>query len=164
MSRHLFIINDQGLYEIKRPIRPDDIIQLASNILYERLSHRESLGSRDDIGCFLQLKLGNEELENFGVLFLDAKHRLITFQKLFSGTINSAVVYPRVLIKSALTFNAAAVILAHNHPSDDCEPSESDKRVTRQVKEALELIDIDVLDHFIVSRTGWISLGERGLL
>lgn len=164
MQRHSFVKNDRGLYEINGAIQPDDIIKLAADILYEGLSQREVLSSPNDVARFLQLRLAHEEHENFAVLFLDAKNRVITYQKVFSGTIDSAAVYPRVVAKLALTFNAAAVIVAHNHPSNDCEPSEADKRLTRQLKESLALVDIRVLDHFIVSRAGWMSFAERSLL
>ena len=164
MQRHPFVKNDHGLYEINGSIKPDDILTLAADILYEGFSQRDALTNPTDVARFLQLQLAREEHENFAVLFLDGKHRVITYEKIFSGTIDSAVVYPRVVAKLALTFNAAAIVVAHNHPSNDCEPSEADKRLTRQLKESLALIDIRVLDHFIVSRSGWMSFADRGLL
>jgi DNA repair protein RadC len=164
MQQRSFVKNDHGLYEINGAIKPDDILKLAADILYEGLSHNESMTKPADIARFLQLKLQHEEHENFAVLFLNAKHRIITYQKVFSGTIDSATIYPRVVAKLALTFNAAAVVVAHNHPSNDCEPSEADKRLTRQLQDSLGLVDVRVLDHFIVSRSGWVSFAERGLL
>lgn len=164
MSKQHFIKNNQGLYEISGALKPDDIVQMAADILSERLSQQDALSSPADVARFLQLKIGREEDENFSVLFLDSRHRVITYQRLFRGTIDSATVYPRVVVKCALTFNAAAVVLAHNHPSSDCEPSEADKRLTRRLQDALALVDVRVLDHFIVSRAGWVSFAERGLL
>ncbi len=164
MRSHSFVKNDCGLYEINGSVKPDAIIKLAADILYEQLSQRETLDSPTDAAQFLQLKLANEVHENFAALFLDSKHRVITYQTIFTGTIDTAAVYPRVVAKLALTYNAAAVILSHNHPSNDCEPSKDDKQITRHLKDALALVDIRVLDHFIVSRSGWVSLVQRGCL
>lgn len=119
MTHKSFVKNGQGLYEINGSVQPDDIAKLATEILSEKLSQQDVLTAPTDVARFLQLKLGAEEFENFSVIFLDTRHRVITYQKLFTGTIDSAAVYPRVIIKSALTFNAAAVILAHNHPSNE---------------------------------------------
>src|SRR5690606_42023763 len=130
MSSPAFIKNTQGLYEISGSVQPEEIVKLATEILYERLAREDVLSTPTDVARFLQMKLGGEEFENFAVIFLDSKHRIINYQKLFTGTIDSAAVYPRVIVKNALTLNAAAVILAHHHPTQDCEPSEADKRVT----------------------------------
>lgn len=164
MSSHAFVKNRRGLYEVTGAVQPEEIICLATEILCERMSQQDVLTNPTDVARFLQLKLGAEEFENFSVILLDSKHRIITYQKLFTGTLDAAAIYPRVIAKSALTFSAAAVILAHNHPSNDCEPSEADQHITRQVKKALALVDIRVLDHFIVSHAGWVSFTERSLL
>lgn len=164
MSSHAFVKNRRGLYEVKGAVPPEEIVRLATEILCERMSQQDVLESAADVGRFLQLKLGAEEFENFSVIFLDSRHRIITYQKLFTGTLTETPVFPRVILKSALTLNAAAVILAHNHPSNDCEPSEADKYLTLRVKDALALVDIHVLDHFVVSRAGWVSFAERSLL
>lgn len=164
MSNHAFVKNRRGLYEVKGAVPPEEIVRLATEILCDRMSQRDVLTAPADVGRFLQLKLGAEEVENFSVIFLDSRHRIITYQKLFTGTIDQTVVFPRVVLKSALTLNAAAVILAHNHPSNDCEPSEADRCLTRYVRDALAMVDVRVLDHFVVSRAGWVSLAERGLL
>jgi DNA repair protein RadC len=95
---------------------------------------------------------------------LDARHRLIEYVELFRGTIDGASVHPREVVKQALARNAAAVILAHNHPSGVCEPSQADELVTRRLREALQLVDIRVLDHMIVADNGCLSFAERGLL
>jgi len=98
----------------------------------------------------LSLKLSGQEREVFAVLFLTTKHRLIGYEELFYGTIDGASVYPREVVKRALTLNAAAVIIAHNHPSGDATPSQADKKITIRLKDALALVDIRLLDHFVV--------------
>ena len=106
--------------------------------------------------------LRHEPHEVFGCLFLDTRHRVLTFEVLFQGSIDSTTVYPRQVIKRALAHNAAAVILCHNHPSGICEPSPADRVVTRRLQEALELIDVRVLDHFIVGEGDPLSMAEYG--
>jgi DNA repair protein RadC len=112
---------------------------------------------------FLQIHLGAYEHEIFGVLHLDSRHRLIAVENLFRGTINNASVHPREVVKAALTHNAAAVVLFHNHPSGLSEPSAADELITRRLKEALALIDVRVLDHLIVAESIY-SMAEHGLL
>lgn len=112
---------------------------------------------------FLKSALACEERENFGVMFLDNKHQLITFENMFTGTIDGASVYPREVVKRALTVNANAVIFSHNHPSGDTEPSQADIRITQRLKDALLMVDIRVLDHIIVG-TDCLSLAETGRL
>jgi DNA repair protein RadC len=100
----------------------------------------------------------------FCCLFLDCRHRLIEYQEMFVGTIDSCSVYPREVVKAALKVNAAAVILAHNHPSGVAEPSEADQRITARLKSALALLDIRILDHFVIGDNTAVSFAERGLL
>lgn len=109
----------------------------------------------------METVLGNYDREVFALLLLDNQHRLIEFNELFYGTIDSASVYPREVVKLALERNAAAVIFAHNHPSGDATPSQADKRITSRLKDALALIDVRVLDHFVVGET-CVSFAERG--
>ena len=108
------------------------------------------------------LKLSGLEHEVFGCLFLDAKHRVLAFEVLFHGTIDGASVYPRQVVKRALAQNAAAVILTHNHPSGVAEPSQADRQLTQRLKDALALIDVRVLDHFIVGDGEPLSMAEYG--
>lgn len=122
------------------------------------------IGSPGDTREFLMAELQLEEREVFACVFLDNRHRVIEFNRLFFGTIDAASVYPREVIKAALKVNAAAVILAHNHPSGVAEPSQSDQLITRRIREALELVDIRLLDHFIVGGTTCVSLASRGML
>lgn len=113
---------------------------------------------------YLRLKLSEKEHEVFFVIFLDNQHRLIKSEEMFQGTIDGASVYPREVAKVALECNAAAVILAHNHPSGVSEPSQADMRITEKLKSALLLLDIRILDHMIVGDTDVLSFAEKGLL
>lgn len=113
---------------------------------------------------YLMLRLGKAEREIFCVIFLDNQNRLIASEDLFMGTIDGAAVYPREVVKAALKYNAAAVLLAHNHPSGMLEASTADQRITQRLVSALELVDVRVLDHFIVSGTESLSFAERGLI
>ena len=112
----------------------------------------------------LQLLLQGYEHELFSMLFLDSQHRVIRFEELFRGTIDAASVYPREVLKAALAYNAAAVILVHNHPSGDPEPSDADRRITKQLKEVLCLIDIRGIDNVVVGSDGCMSFAERGYI
>ena len=162
-SRHgTFVRNEQGLYHVQGTIRAEDIIGTAAELIYEDLASREALTKPTDAAQFFQLRLANESNECFTALFMDNRHRVLSFETLFTGTIDGAAVYPRVVMQRALAINAAAVIFAHNHPSGDCEPSEADRAITRRLQEALGLMDVRVLDHLVVSRAGWVSLAERG--
>lgn len=164
MHNHPFIQNDSGLYELNAPASPDEIVSAATGILYTELIQSEALTRSGDAGRFLQLELAREKNEHFSVLFLNSKHQVLAFERLFHGTIDNAAVHPRVVVQRTLEHNAAAVILAHNHPSDCCEPSEADRRITRRLVDALALVDVRVLDHLVVSRAEWVSLAERGWL
>ncbi|GEA09094.1 UPF0758 protein [Alteromonas sp. KUL42] len=126
---------------------------------------RESVFNNvEDTKRFLQAKLRDCEQEKFALLMLDSQHQLIAFRTMFSGTINSAAVYPRELIKQVMIDNAAAVILVHNHPSGVAEPSHADIRLTSEIKIAMTAIDVPVLDHFVVGDKETISFAQRGLL
>lgn len=164
MSKRGFIKNDQGMYRVHGLVKPEEVLLAASNILFDELVDKETLSSPTDSAKFLQLRLAGERNEAFGALFLDNKHRVIEYDELFRGTIDGAAVYPRVVVQKCLEVNAAAVILAHNHPSGHVEPSEADKAITRRLQDALALIDVRVLDHIVVGTEGWVSLAERGLL
>lgn len=123
-----------------------------------------SFTSGQAVRDWLRLHLAILEREEFSVLFLDNQHRLIAHETLFTGTLNSTEVHPRELIKAALKHNAAAVIIAHNHPSGHAEPSVSDSNITRRLKNALELVDIRLLDHMVVGGMDIVSYAERGWL
>jgi len=144
----------------------DTIIESALKILESRISYSSDspiLTSPQASKDYVKLQLATYEHEVFACLFMDNKHRVITFEKLFRGTIDSASVYPREVVKACLSHNAAAVIFAHNHPSGIAEPSQSDIQITRRLTEALQLIDVRVLDHLVVGEEV-VSFAERGLI
>ncbi|WP_025806319.1 RadC family protein [Pseudomonas chlororaphis] len=141
------------------------VIEQAILLLESRLFQRgEVLKTQKAVEQFLQLKLAASQREVFALLFLDSKHRVIAFEELFHGSINSTSIHPRVVMQRALHHNAAAAILAHNHPSGVTEPSQADRSITSRLKELLELIDVQVLDHFIVGQGNPFSFAEAGLL
>jgi len=115
-------------------------------------------------GQFCQLKIGMEEREHFAVLFLDSQNRLIEFETMFKGDLNVASVYPRQVAKRALLLNSCNLIITHNHPSNDLTPSNSDKAITNKLSQCLNLFDIQILDHIIVSRKGFYSFAQSGLI
>ncbi len=159
-----FIRTKAGLYRVRGQVSEEEILQAGAAILLEGLSHGEAFTRNQDAEQFLQLALAHELNEHFAVLFLDSQNRLLRFERLFSGSINQTEVHPRVIAQRALQLNAGAVILAHNHPSGHPEPSKADQMVTQQIRQALNLFDIQLLDHIIVTRNRCTSLAERGLL
>jgi len=161
-----FQLNEKtGLYKSKRAMSSEDIIQQALVILNELLRQPEhALTSPSDTRDFLSLKLAKLEHEVFACIFLDNRHRVIAYEQLFRGTIDGASIHPREVVKTALKHNAAAVIFAHNHPSGVAEPSQSDLAITRRLNDALALVDIRVLDHFIVGSKEVLSFAERGVI
>jgi len=158
------------------PLAPPDSISKARRAAEERLICRALaiLGSRLRDGSpltspgavrdYLRLLLASREHEVFVVIFLDAQHKVLKCEELFRGSLTQTAVHPREVVKAALFANAAAVIFAHNHPSGVAQPSQSDELLTRNLKEALALVEVKVLDHFVVAGTQAISFAERGLL
>jgi len=140
------------------------VLELARRALGEQLHTGAALTAPGTVRDYLRLLLGTRPHEAFVCLFLDAQHRVIRAEELFRGTLTQTSVYPREVVKAALAANAAAVIFAHNHPSGVAEPSQADELLTRQLTEALSLVDVHVLDHFIVAGTQALSFAERGLL
>lgn len=136
----------------------------ARRALSEEMKARDSLTSPAAVRGYLRLKMQDYEHEAFAVVFLDAQSRVIEAEEMFRGTLTQTSVYPREVVKAALRHNAAAVILAHNHPSGVAEPSLQDQSLTRTLSEALALIDVKVHDHFIVAPGACLSFAERGLL
>lgn len=137
---------------------------LARRYYEESLTMGDIIRSPGDTERFLIARLSDLEHELFACLFLDNRHQVLSFEPLFRGTIDGTSVYPREVVKEALKINAAAVILAHNHPSGVAEPSDADERITRRLKAALELVDIRLLDHLIVGHGRVTSLASRGSL
>ena len=140
------------------------VLEMGKRHLRETLHRGDALSNPDDTRRFLIGELRDRSYEVFACLFMDNRHRVICFEEMFRGTIDGASVHPREIVKQALAHNAAAVILAHNHPSGVAEPSHADKALTQRLKEALSLVDIRVLDHFIVGDGQSLSFAESGLI
>lgn len=140
------------------------VIELARRHMAESLKRDNAFTSVEQTRSFLSAQLRDRQREVFAVLFLDNQHRLIAYEELFEGTLDSASVYPREIIKRTLVLNAAAIILSHNHPSGVAEPSMADRQITDRIKEAASLMDIRVLDHFVVGDGAPVSFAERGWL
>ncbi|RZI75533.1 MAG: JAB domain-containing protein [Variovorax sp.] len=140
------------------------VLELARRALAERLRERAVFDSPGAVGQYLQLHIASRPYEVFAALFLDAQHRLIAMEELFRGTLTQTSVYPREIAVRALHHHAAAVVLAHNHPSGSVEPSRADEALTQTVKAALALVDVRVLDHVIVAAGRTLSMAERGLV
>jgi DNA repair protein RadC len=147
-----------------RPATAEEIIAAAREHMSRRVRRGTQLTSPKATRDYLSLKLGTLEREVFAVIFLDKRHRLISYQEMFQGTIDGASVHPREVVKEALKQNAAAVILAHPHPSGIAEPSAADEAITHRLREALALIDVRVLDHIIVAGGDTTSFAEQGLM
>src|ERR1700693_893072 len=140
------------------------VVEIARRALSEELGERDAMSSPRAVREFLQLSLGGRPHEVFVALFLDSQNRMLGSEELFRGTLTQTSVYPREVVKTALRYNAAGVILAHNHPSGVAEPSRADALLTQTLKQALSLVEIKTLDHFIVAGTRTVSFAERGLL
>jgi len=140
------------------------VMEIARRSLRARLADTPVFDAPQTVKDYLQLQLAHRPHEVFAALFVDARHRLLAFEELFRGTLTQTSVYPREVVKRALALNACAVILAHNHPSGVAEPSRADEFLTQTLKSALALVDVTVLDHFVVARGSLVSFAERGLL
>lgn len=144
--------------------RDDRTIARALRILERRACDPGPLlGDVSTCGAFFRLRLGNEAREHFEVAFLDSHHRLIAVERLFSGSVDSAEVRPRIVVQRALALNAAAVMMAHNHPSGDAAPSSADRAVTAQLRSVLRVVDVSLLDHFVVTASQAVSMAAMGL-
>jgi DNA repair protein RadC len=139
-------------------------LELARRCLGEELSARTALSSPRDSAAFLKAQLAHKPYEVFACLFLDNRHRVLAFEELFRGTLDGASVHPREVVRASLKHNAAAVILAHNHPSGVAEPSAADRNITRQLRDALQLVGVRVLDHLVVGAGEPSSMAARGLI
>ena len=162
-----FYVNLNASVEIEKiheNISEDDVLYWAEKIVTKRFTRSNYLTSPDATRGFLQIILAKEHRELFILIFLDSQNGVLGYEILFQGTIDGAAVYPREIVKAVLVNNAAAVILAHNHPSGTPEPSFADQKITDRVIKALETIDVRVLDHLVVGGTETVSFAERGLL
>ncbi|MCQ4273558.1 DNA repair protein RadC [Pseudomonas kuykendallii] len=159
---------DQASFSLRLGLGPAKFAQLQAVLemgrrhLAEGLKRDSALESPQAVRDYLKARLRHEPHEVFACLFLDAKHRVLAFEALFHGSIDSASVYPRQVVKRALAHNAAALILTHNHPSGVAEPSQADRQLTRRLTDALALVDVRVLDHFIVGDGEPLSMMESG--
>ncbi|MCB1863798.1 MAG: DNA repair protein RadC [Chromatiales bacterium] len=145
-------------------VEKQSVMMLAMKVLAIKHRAGRTLSSPVETRDFLRLRLADYRNEVFGCLFLDNRHRIIAVRELFQGTIDGASVHPRVVVQHAMEVNAAAMVFFHNHPSGVAEPSRADEMLTRRLKEALALVDVRVLDHFVVSAGDSVSFAERGLL
>jgi len=159
--KNLYRVNSDGAYV---EATTDEVVDAAKSAMNRKLRRGTTLTSPKVVRDYLTVKLGNLEHEVFGVVLLDNRHRLIEFVELFRGTIDGASVHPREVVKLALARNAAAVLLAHPHPSGVAEPSRADEMITKRLVDALALVDIRVLDHLIIAGGVCVSLAERGVL
>lgn len=140
------------------------VLELARRALMQPLRSKPVFDSPQAVRQYLQLQLGAKPHEVFAVIFLDSQHRLIALEEMFRGTLSQTSVYPREVVMRALSLHAAAVVLAHNHPSGSTQPSRADQTLTQTLKSALALVDVRVLDHFVVTSTQALSMAEQGLL
>ncbi|MGI2002083.1 RadC family protein [Shewanella frigidimarina] len=140
------------------------VLDAAASIIKSKIKTRDVLNNPEITKQFLQYKMAYLEHEVFGVIFLNTQHEVIEYKELFRGTLDSASVYPREVVKETLNYNAAAVIFAHNHPSGVAEPSEADRRITERLQSALRFIDVSVLDHIVIGLSETVSFAKRGWL
>jgi DNA repair protein RadC len=140
------------------------VLELARRALAEELKEKTLFDTQQAVRDYLQLQLGSRPHEIFAVLFLDTQHRLIALEELFRGSLTQTSVYPREVVVRALALNAASVVLAHNHPSGTAQPSRADQALTQTLKSALALVDVRVLDHFVVTSTEAVSMADLGLI
>jgi DNA repair protein RadC len=157
----LMVCDAAGCY---RAATADEVLGYARRLLDERVRPGTAMDSPDSAAEYLCLQLGALEHEVFAVLFLDTQLRLLAYEPMFRGTLSQTSVYPREVVKQALHWGAASVILAHNHPSGALEPSRADELLTQTLRSALQLVDVRVLDHFIVAGSKHLSFAQRGLL
>ena len=140
------------------------VLELARRALVQQLTQKPLFNTPQAVRDYLQLQLGGLHHEVFAVLFLDSQHRLIALEEMFRGSLTQTSVYPREVVKQALTLNASSVVLAHNHPSGTAQPSRADEALTHTLKAALALVDVRVLDHFVVTASQAVSMAELGLV
>ena len=162
MSNHNLFY--QGVDGANHLASNEQILMAARQVLAHRVRRGASLHSPQKVGEYLTLRLGSLDLEIFGLILLDKRHRVIECVDLFRGTIDGASVHPREIVKLALIKSAAACIVYHNHPSGVQEPSQADELITARVKDALALIDVRLIDHLIVTNTNVLSFAESGRL
>lgn len=164
LNLEAFIGDGTGHYTTGRPVTAEEVVALAETILRQRVARGQPLTDPEHAKRWLITRLSDRPHEVFCTLYLDNRHQVLAFEELFRGTLDGASVHPREVVKQALHHNAAALIFAHNHPSGVAEPSDADRRLTRRLKEALALVDIRTLDHFVIGGDDAVSFAERGWL
>jgi len=165
----LFSANEQRFCAVKGLGRAkfaqlQAVLEMSKRYIADQMQRGDTLTSPETTRAFLKTQLYNRPNEVFACLFLDNRHRVVKYEELFTGTIDGASVHPREVVRRAMEINAAAVIFAHNHPSGVAEPSQADLRITQRLKEALDLVEVRVLDHFIIGDGEGTSMAERGLI
>ena len=165
MRLHKLKTSDKsGTYLVDSPVTESDILLMAKQLTSLRLRKGRALTSPQEVFSHLQALLADYEHEVFSLLMLDSRHRVIAFKEVFRGTLDGTSVYPREVVKIALEHNSAAMILVHNHPSGDPEPSQADRMLTTKLQDALNLVGVRTLDHIVVGNEGCVSLAEQGYL
>lgn len=157
----LLVRDADGQY---RPASPEEVLCQARRVLAQRVRRGATMTSPQAVKDYLRVQIGVLGHEVFSVIFVDAQHRILALREMFRGTLTQTSVYPREVVKEALALNAAAVFLAHNHPSGVAEPSRADEFLTQSLKTALALVDVRVLDHFVVAGADVVSFAERGMI
>ena len=163
MTKHSLWVRDADT-DALREATHEEIVRAARSCLARRVVKGAVLQSPGATRDFILVELSERSHESFCVLYLDNRHRVLSWQEIFRGTIDGASVYPREVVKEAISRRAAACILVHNHPSGVAEPSQADELITRRLREAMALVDIRILDHLIVAGTTVLSMAERGML
>jgi len=158
----MVVRDEHGRYSFRGKQTETDILGIAEDILQRRLERLGTMSSPNQSAAFLRMRLAHLPREEFHAVWLDNRHRVLAIESVAHGTIDSATIHPREVVKAALRWNASAVVFAHNHPSGEPEPSAADRAITRQLKEALTLVDVRVLDHIVVGNQGTVSLAQRG--
>jgi DNA repair protein RadC len=154
----------QGIYHVTQQVTEEDILHFAQKLIQKRFKRGKQIKHSSDAADLFMHHLQHRENEVLGALFLDTKNRVITFEILFQGSINSSSVYPREVVKRALKHNAAAIILTHNHPSGVPDPSNADYEVTEQLQKALAMMEIKLVDHIIMGGCEFVSLASLGAI
>ena len=163
-NKQLNLLKNSVSYDAFAHVSESEIVEKARDILEARVQRTDALTNPAAVSQYLVAEFAGLEHEVFACLFLDNRHRVIRYEELFRGTIDGCSVHPREVVKAALTANAAALILAHNHPSGVAEPSRADTQLTRRLTDALGLVDVRVLDHIVVGGIETVSFAERGLI
>lgn len=161
LDSSLLVRDDQGRYLMATA---DQILEAARQVIDQKIRRGASFTSPSEVKDYLKAKLSGYEREVFAVMLMDSKHCLIEYVELFQGTIDQAAVYPREVVKLAMQHNAATMIISHNHPSGNPDPSRVDEMLTKRLQDALALVDVRVLDHIIVAGNDTASFAERGLI